>query len=94
MLRYRFDQLLLVTGGCNKIEEEGAEKRSKSEEESEIDAGFLITTAAVASLTILPVLMECTVYHAIVPSHYMPHTIVIIVLCRDIWCKIKVDEGK
>ena len=55
---------------------------------------FSITTAAVASLTILPVLMECTAYHAIVPSHYMPHTIVIIVLCRDIWCKIKVDKEK
>ena len=54
----------------------------------------IITTAAVASLTILPVLMECTVYHAIVSSHYMPHTIVIIVLCRDIWCKIKVDKEK
>ena len=55
---------------------------------------FSIITAAVASLTILPVFDGITVYHAIVSSHYMPHTIVIIVLCRDIWCKIKVDEEK
>ena len=55
---------------------------------------FSIITAAATSLTILPVFDGITVYHAIVSSHYMPCTIVIIVLCRDIWRKIKVDEEK
>ena len=39
-----------------------------------------IITAAVSSLTIQTVLMECTVYCMVYPYGFVPHTIVIIVL--------------
>ena len=55
---------------------------------------FSIITTAVTPLTIQSVLMECTVYLAIVSSHYMPSCDDCCVLCRDIWCKIKVDKHK
>ena len=69
-------------------------KRSTRRKKVRFMRYFSIITAAATSLTILPVFDGITVYHAIVYSHYMPHTIVIIVLCRDIWRKIKVDEEK
>ena len=50
---------------------------------------FSTITATTAPLTIRFVLMECTVYRMVYPYGFMPHTIVIIVLCRDIWCKKK-----
>ena len=55
---------------------------------------FSIITTAITPLTIRSILMECTVYHMVYPYGFVPHTIVIIVLCRDIWCKIKVDKHK
>ena len=56
---------------------------------------FSSITATVASLTTLAVYFDgITVYRSIYPYGFVPHTIVIIVLCRDIWCKIKVDEEK
>ena len=50
---------------------------------------FSIITTAVTSLTIQSVLMECTVYRTVYPKYgFVPHTIVIIVLCRDIWSEV------
>ena len=72
-LRYRFDQLSYYGNPQHSLlqkkrqgRRKGAKKRSKIEEESEIDARyFSIITAAAVSLTILPVFMECLVYFAV-----------------------------
>ena len=55
---------------------------------------FSIITAAATPLTTLPVFDGIKVYHATVISHYMPSCDDCCVLCRDIWCKIKVDKEK
>ena len=55
---------------------------------------FSIITTAITPLTIQSILMECTVYRMVYPYGFVPHTIVIIVLCRVIWCRKKDDKDK
>ena len=87
----RFDQLLSHGNNprCYKIkEEEEKEKRKEAKRRRKVRLMpyFSTITATAAPLTIRFVLMECTVYRMVYPHGFMPHTIVIIVLCRDIWC--------
>ena len=72
------------------------EKRSEAKRRRKVRLMryFSIITSADASRTIRSVLMEYIVYSTVYPYGFVPHTIVIIVLCRDIWCKIKVDKEK
>ena len=88
----------MVTLACYKIkdEEEGKEKRKEAKKRRKVRLVpyFLTITATATPLTIRSVLMECIVYRMVYLYGFVPHTIVIIVLCRDIWYKIKVDEEK